>query len=230
MPLGGLQPLISGRTKKARCASARLGRGLVKECWIGRALLAAVIAAECAQVCLTVWFNYWNALFFDALQNKDLPAFWQQLMTFTVIAAAFIVVAVYQLYLNQWLQIRWRRWMTHRYLDHWLNDGVHYRMRLSGDAADNPDQRIADDITMFVDQTLTLGVGLLSAVTTLASFSVILWGISSQIPLSIAGYSFAVPGFSGVDRACLLTRGNGRRTPDRPRADRSQLQQAALWS
>jgi putative ATP-binding cassette transporter len=71
---------------------------------------------------------------------------------------------------------------------------MHYRMRLSGDAADNPDQRIADDITMFVDQTLTLGVGLLSAVITLVSFSVILWGISSQIPLSVAGYSLAVPG------------------------------------
>lgn len=171
-----------------------LGSWTVKESWIGRGLLAAVIAAQCAQVSLTVWFNYWNALFFDALQNKDLPAFWQQLITFAVIAAAFIVVAVYQLYLNQWLQIRWRRCMTHRYLDHWLADGVHYRMRLSGDAADNPDQRIADDIAMFVDQTLTLGVGLLAAVTTLASFSVILWGISSQIPLSIAGYTFAVPG------------------------------------
>lgn len=171
-----------------------LGSWTIKESWIARALLAAVIAAQCTQVCLTVWFNYWNALFFDALQNKDLPAFWQQLITFMVIAAAFIVVAGYQLYLNQWLQIRWRRWMTHRYLDHWLKDGVHYRMRLSGDAADNPDQRIADDITMFVDQTLTLGVGLLAAVTTLGSFSVILWGISSQIPLSIAGYTLPIPG------------------------------------
>ncbi len=171
-----------------------LGSCTVKESWVARALLAAVIAAQCAQVSLTVWFNYWNALFFDALQNKDLPAFWQQVITFSIIGAAFIVVAVYQLYLNQWLQIRWRRWMTHRYLDRWLEDGVHYRMRLNGDAADNPDQRIADDIAMFVDQTLTLGVGLLAAVTTLASFSVILWGISSEIPLSIAGYAFAVPG------------------------------------
>ncbi len=171
-----------------------LGSWTVKESWVGRGLLAAVLAAQGTQVALTVWFNYWNALFFDALQNKDLPAFWQQLITFSVIAAAFIVVAVYQLYLNQWLQIRWRRWMTHRYLDDWLDDGVHYRMRLSGDAADNPDQRIADDVTMFVDQTLTLGVGLLSAVTTLASFSVILWGISSEIQLSILGYILPVPG------------------------------------
>jgi putative ATP-binding cassette transporter len=172
-----------------------LGAWTVKEGWVGRALLAAVITAECAQVCLTVWFNYWNAHFFDALQNKDLPVFWQQLIIFAVIGASFMLVSVYQLYLNQWLQIRWRRWMTHAYLDRWLTDGVHYRMRLKGDPADNPDQRIADDIAMFIDQTLSLGVGLLSAVTMLASFGVILWGISSQVPLVIGDHEFAVPGY-----------------------------------
>lgn len=172
-----------------------LGAWTVKEGWVGRALLAAVITAECAQVCLTVWFNYWNAHFFDALQNKDLPVFWQQLIIFAVIGASFMLVSVYQLYLNQWLQIRWRRWMTHTYLDRWLTDGVHYRMRLKGDQADNPDQRIADDIAMFIDQTLSLGVGLLSAVTMLASFGVILWGISSQVPLVIGEHEFAVPGY-----------------------------------
>lgn len=172
-----------------------LGSWTVREAWVGRALLLAIVATEFAQVSLTVWFNYWNALFFDALQNKDLPAFWQQLIVFSIIAAAFILVSVYQLYLNQWLQIRWRRWMTHSYLDHWLGGGAHYRMRLKGEPADNPDQRIADDIAMFVEQTLSLGIGLLSAVTTLASFGVILWGISSQVPLVIAGYELAVPGY-----------------------------------
>ena len=68
-----------------------------------------------------------------------------------MLAAAFIVLAVYQLYLNQWLQIRWRRWMTNEYLDHWLADANHYRMQLLGDAADNPDQRIAEDIKQFIE-------------------------------------------------------------------------------
>ena len=76
---------------------------------------------------------------------------------------AFIVLAVYQLYLNQWLQIRWRQWMTKAYLGHWLDGANHYRMQLLGDAADNPDQRIAEDIQLFVERTLTIGVGLLSA-------------------------------------------------------------------
>ncbi|MBZ0209691.1 MAG: hypothetical protein K8F92_08550 [Hyphomicrobium sp.] len=121
--------------------------------------------------------------------------FWRQLILFAVIGAAFMLVSVYQLYLNQWLQIRWRRWMTHTYLDRWLTNGVHYRMRLKGDAADNPDQRIADDVAMFIDQTLSLGIGLLSAVTMLASFGAILWGISSQVPLVIGNHEFAVPGY-----------------------------------
>lgn len=171
------------------------GTYLVKEGWIGCGLLLAIISAQCGQICLTVYFNQWNAVFFDALQNKDLPTFWQQLIIFSVIAAAFIVIAVYQLYLNQWLQIRWRRWMTHCYLDRWLEDGLHYRMRLSGDAVDNPDQRISDDITQFIDQTLTVGIGLLSAIMTLASFCVILWGLSNEIPLSISGYDLAIPGY-----------------------------------
>ena len=172
-----------------------LGTWLVEERWLGCGLLAAVIAAQCAQVALTVYFNQWNALFFDALQNKDLPAFWRQLLVFVFIGAAFVVISAYQLYLTQWLQIRWRRWLTDRYLTNWLADGTHYRMRLSGDPADNPDQRIADDITMFVDQTLSLGVGLLSATMTLASFAVVLWGISSQVPLSLSGYVFTIPGY-----------------------------------
>lgn len=172
-----------------------LGSWAVKEAWVGRALLATVIGAELAQVGLTVWFNYWNADFYDALQNKDLPVFWRQLVIFAVIGAAFVLVSVYQLYLNQWLQIRWRRWMTHMFLDRWLENGAHYRMRLNGDPADNPDQRISDDVAMFVDQTLSLGIGLLSSVTMLGSFAIILWGISSQVPLSIGGYDFVVPGY-----------------------------------
>jgi len=102
---------------------------------------------------------------------------------------------VYQLYLNQWLQIRWRQWMTRRYLGEWLHDANHYRMQLQGDAADNPDQRISDDVKFFVDQTLSLGVGLLSSVVTLASFVVILWGLSAESPLTISGHVFAIPGY-----------------------------------
>jgi putative ATP-binding cassette transporter len=165
------------------------------ECWVGRGLLAAIIGIELAQVFLAVLLNQWNARFYNALQSKDLTSFWHQLIVFSIIAAIFIVIAVYQLYLNQWLQIRWRRWMTSHYIRLWLDQGAHYRMRLLRNLADNPDQRIADDIAFFIHLTLTLGLGLLSAATTLASFGVILWGISTRVPLTLEGYTLSAPGY-----------------------------------
>jgi vitamin B12/bleomycin/antimicrobial peptide transport system ATP-binding/permease protein len=105
------------------------------------------------------------------------------------------VLAVYQNYLNLWLQIRWRRWMTQTFMRQWLNTANHYRMQLLGDAADNPDQRIADDLQMFVQNTLSIGLGLLNSCVTLCSFVVILWTLSEEAPLHLFGASFAIPGY-----------------------------------
>ena len=161
----------------------------------GCGLLAAVIALELGGVFLTVLFNRWNNVFYNALQERNLAVFNYQIVYFCVLATFWIVLKVYQLYLNQWLQIRWRRWMTARYLGGWLHDANHYRMQLLGDAADNPDQRIADDTQRFVEQTLALGIGLLSSVVTLASFVVILWGLSNEAPLHLFGNDIPIPGY-----------------------------------
>jgi putative ATP-binding cassette transporter len=163
--------------------------------WAGRGLLAAVIAIELAVVFLTVLFNRWNNVFYNALQERNQAVFTYQIGYFCVLAAFWIGLKVYQLYLNQWLQIRWRRWMTDRYLGGWLHDANHYRMQLLGDAADNPDQRIAEDTQRFVEQTLQLGIGLLSAVVTLVSFVFILWGLSNAAPLHLFGRDIAIPGY-----------------------------------
>ncbi|OYX82514.1 MAG: ABC transporter ATP-binding protein, partial [Azorhizobium sp. 35-67-5] len=156
-----------------------------EERWIALGLLAAVIALELGWVYATVLLNKWNAAFYDAIQEKDFAAFKHQLLVFCAIAAGAICIAVYQIYLKQWLEIRWRRWLTRRYLDHWLTDETHYRLRLSGDAADNPDQRIAQDVNLFVSQTISVSVGLLGTLVSLASFSVILWGLSGEIDFAL---------------------------------------------
>jgi len=163
--------------------------------WPGRLLLGAVIAIELGLVAIDVLINQWNNRFYNALQDKNWDAFVYELGYFCVLAAIFIVLAVYQLYLNQWLQIRWRRFMTERYLRGWLDAGNHYRMQLLGDAADNPDQRIAEDIQRYVEQTLTIGIGLLSSVVTLGSFVVILWGLSETAPLRLFGTDMIIPGY-----------------------------------
>ena len=176
--------------------------------WPGRILLAAVVAIELSIVGITVLINEWNARFYNALQDHNWNAFVYQLGYFSVLAAIYILLAVYQLYLNQWLQIRWRRWLTAVYLDHWVEGANHYRMQLLGDAADNPDQRISEDIAQFIALTLAIGLQLLNSSVTLASFMVILWSLSAAAPLHLFGMSFAIPGYllwAALIYACIGT-------------------------
>jgi len=163
--------------------------------WAGRGLLVAVIAIELALVADDVLVNQWRNRFYNALQEKNWDGFVREIIIFTVLASASVVLSVYQLYLNQWLQIRWRNWMTTKYLGEWLQGPNHYRMQLQGDAADNPDQRVSDDVKLFVDRTLNIGVTLLSSIVTLFSFVIILWGLSAAAPLHAFGIDFAIPGY-----------------------------------
>ncbi|HEY7998306.1 MAG TPA: ABC transporter ATP-binding protein/permease [Pseudolabrys sp.] len=176
--------------------------------WAGRILLAAVIGIELSIVAITVLINEWNARFYNALQDRNWDAFVYQLGYFSVLATIYIVLAVYQLYLNQWLQIRWRRWLTNNYLDRWLQGANHYRMQLLGDAADNPDQRISEDIAQFIALTLNIGLQLLSSCVTLFSFMIILWSLSAAAPLHLFGMSFSIPGYllwAALIYACIGT-------------------------
>ena len=163
--------------------------------WPGRVLLGAVIGIELSIVAITVILNQWYNRFYNTLQNYDWDGFVSAILFFCVLAAIYTVLAVYQTYLNQWLQIRWRRWMTQTYLRQWLNTANHYRMQLLGDAADNPDQRIADDLQMFVQQTLSIGIGILNSVVTLCSFIVILWTLSEEAPVHLFGSGFVFHGY-----------------------------------
>jgi putative ATP-binding cassette transporter len=163
--------------------------------WAGRGLLVAVIAIELAVVYLNVLQNQWNLRFYNALQDYNWDTFVYEILYFTVLATVYTVIVVYQLYLNQWLQIRWRRWMTAQYLGDWLHQANHYRMQLQGDAADNPDQRMTDDVKLFVDRTLNIGLGLLNSIVTLASFIAILWGLSNAAPLHLFGQEYEISGY-----------------------------------
>ncbi len=161
----------------------------------GRILLASVVLIELALVGINVMINRWQANFYNALQDRAWDAFVNQIIIFLVLAAAFVVLAVYQLYLQQWLLIRWRTWMTHRYLDHWLTDSNHYRMQLLGDAADNPDQRIAEDVRLFAEKAISIGLRILGATVSFFSFVVILWVLSTEAPLRLFGQEVSIPGY-----------------------------------
>jgi len=166
-----------------------------EERWIARGLLLVVVGLSLGQVYLLVQLNTWNREFFDALQQFDYDAFLRLCLEFMVLATIFITAAVYSSYLQQMLQIRWRRWLTDGYVRDWLAGRAYYRMRLGESGTDNPDQRIADDLRMFVDQSLSLSLGLLRSVVTLASFITILWGLSGSFEFTVGGVELALPGY-----------------------------------
>jgi putative ATP-binding cassette transporter len=171
------------------------------EIWIGLGLLALIIGLRLFNVWIDIRFNRWNNDFYTALQKKDWETFaYQMFIVFSWIAALAIITGVYQSYFTQWLQIRWRSWMTGQYLARWMNAGTHYRMRLLGNPADNPDQRISDDVQRFIgggqgSGVLDIGVALLGQLVTLFSFLFILWNLSADAPIIVLGKSYFVPGY-----------------------------------
>ncbi len=166
------------------------------EKWTARGLLLAVIALNLITVALNVRLNAWNNDFYDALQQYNWPEFWRQFAIFGIIAFLLIVVAVYSLYLRQILHIRWRRWLTDRFLRNWLDNQAYYRMQLDHTTTDNPDQRISDDLDRFATITLALSLGLLSSCVTLASFVTILWTLSGALTIPLGGdVSIEIPGY-----------------------------------
>ncbi|MFO1156072.1 MAG: ABC transporter ATP-binding protein/permease [Rhodospirillales bacterium] len=172
-------------------------RGLtlrVPERWIARGLLCVVLFLNIIIVWLLKLVNDWNGRFFNALQDKNLEAFWAELRYFVVLAAMFIVIAVYRLWLRQMLQIRWRRWLTQIYYNEWLRNRTYYRMELASHGADNPEQRIQEDCDNFTAQTLAIGLGLISEVLTLITFTVLLWNLSGSITLPVFG-GIEIPGY-----------------------------------
>ena len=159
-------------------------------------LLIAVIGLNLGQVGLSVLFNYWRNAFYNAIQNYDEATFFYQLAVFSGLAVLWVLSGVYQTYLQQMLQIRWRRWLTNRYLGRWLGHRAYYRMQLTGSATDNPDQRISEDLRLFTDSTLTLSLGLLSSVVTLFSFIFILWSLSGPVTIPLGGgHGVTIPAF-----------------------------------
>jgi putative ATP-binding cassette transporter len=167
-----------------------------EEKWSAIGLLVSVVSLTLFSVWLSVRFNIWYNNAYNALQEYDAAAFWWQAIVFTMLAAAHVIGAVYRLYLRQVLEIRWRRWMTGRFLRGWLDDRAYYHMQLDKTATDNPDQRIADDLNMFTEYSLTLSLGLLNAAVTLFSFLFILWTLSGVLTIPLwGGSAIAIPGY-----------------------------------
>lgn len=163
--------------------------------WRARGLLAFVIGLNFASVYLLVRINSWYNEFYNALQEYQYGSFWPLVGEFTALAFLYIIIAVYAIYLRQMLQIKWRTWMTEKYLSGWMKHQVYYRLQVLGSDTDNPDQRISEDINQFVTLTLQLLLGFLKQLTTLAAFGVVLWNLSGALTVPIGSHEFTIYGY-----------------------------------
>jgi vitamin B12/bleomycin/antimicrobial peptide transport system ATP-binding/permease protein len=191
---------ISPRGKAPRDADSVSAWSLIKPYWVSEewkiawGLLAAVIVMNLTIVWINVRLNSWNAQFYNALQEKDVSHFPHLLVVFSVIAFSYIILAVYRTYLRQMLAFRWRQWITDRFLNDWFGELAFYRIERDR-LADNPDQRISDDLQAFASTTLTLSLDLLSTVVTLVTFVTILWTIAGAATVMLGGTPIVIPGY-----------------------------------
>lgn len=162
--------------------------------WSARALLALVIAMNLAIVYINVRLNSWNVAFYDSLQKRDAVAFRHALVEFSVIAFSYVVIAIYRIYCRQMLEFRWRQWLTNDYVCRWLGDHAFYRIERDR-LADNPDQRISDDLQGLASTTLALSLDLLSTLVTLFSFITILWTVAGALSFTLFGMPLRIPGY-----------------------------------
>lgn len=161
-----------------------------------RLYLAAIITLTIAAVYMTLLLNEWFNSFYSALQNYDSGAVYRGLLRFTGLAFAHIAFAVYSYYLQQRLALRWRKWMTKNYLAKWTGQQMYYRLEMfSQGTADNPDQRISEDINLFTARTLSFMSGLLRSATTIVCFIFVLWNLSEVLSFSAAGQEIHIYGY-----------------------------------
>jgi putative ATP-binding cassette transporter len=165
-----------------------------EERWSARVLLVSIIGLNLGLVYVNVMQNRANGALFTALQQHDGSGFYRAFGTVIMLIAVYLAVAVLRVFLDQTLQLRWRRWLTDKYVTRWLADRTFYRMRFSG-RIDNPDQRISEDVRLFIEKSMSLGFGLLSSLATLASFAAILWNLSGSIVVPLGGLSITIPGY-----------------------------------
>src|SRR5579862_853721 len=171
---------------------------------IAVAMVVFLVIINQAEVAIIVRLNFFNKAWFDAIERHDAATFWKQLLfIFTPYAFIYVSMTVIELFVQQMLVIRWRTWLTNHFTSRWLAHHNHYRVSLVEGQTDNPDQRISEDIFRFINggndgSSATYGlydfsILLISTVTTLVSFSIVLWTLSESF--TFPGTDVALPGF-----------------------------------
>jgi putative ATP-binding cassette transporter len=164
-----------------------------EERWTAWLMTGGVVALTLLQIGIAVRLNIWNRDFFNALEGRDWNAFLMQMGLFALLCGATMGVAVYQAYIKQLLQLRWRKWLNAKLVDQWLADGLHYQLTFIETGVDNPDQRISENVKHATEKAVEFALGFFEKAVTLVSFIGILWTVSGALEVSLWGNSSRSP-------------------------------------
>lgn len=175
---------------------------LVKSYWqsdqrfIAYFFFAVVVVMTITLVGLDLLVNKWYNYFYDALQAYDRHGVLRLVIVFTVLATFYILMVVYRYYIAQVFGLRWRRWLTNRFISRWLQNHSYYLIENFDGRTDNPDQRIQEDVGALVSSSMDLSMGLISAVTTFLAFIYVLWQLSGDLTVPLGSYgTINIPGY-----------------------------------
>ncbi|MFS2070822.1 ABC transporter ATP-binding protein/permease [Pseudomonas sp. CT11-2] len=157
--------------------------------------LTMAMLAVAGIIAIQVRWNEWSLGFYNSLQSLDAAAFGYHVVELLVLDVAFIACTMAKFQVQQRLLINWREKLTQAFLAKWLDSQRYYRSRFHSVTYDNPDQRIAEDCKIFVEQTLDLGLNLLQAIILVVLFCLIMWRISGTLEFEVAGHAVAIPGY-----------------------------------
>ena len=158
-------------------------------------MLAAILLLTLGEIGLTVRLTYWTKAFYTALEKHNYSEFVWQIKVFFMLVAVFIPTALSKSLITSFLQFRWRQWMTTKFLHNWVDHDSYYHVTLHKDKVDNPDQRISQDLNLLATLSMDLFLSFFREIVSLFSFAVILWTISTDIPLKLFGYTFKIQGY-----------------------------------
>ncbi len=157
-------------------------------------VMVIIIALTAGSIFIATSINTWYKEFWDTIQQYDVDAFGSQILVFVGLASVHVLVSVYKSYLCSKLAIDWRRWLTGKVMNEWLEHSTYYKLQLTDKNTDNPDQRIADDLNLYVTSTIALFLGTATDLAMVVTFSIVLWDLSTAVDFTLwNGYVLHLP-------------------------------------
>lgn len=142
-----------------------------------------IVTLTLFSVRLSLVHSTWYNNMYTSLQEFNQTVFWEQMILFCFIAGFSVTAALISYYLNQRFSINWIEWLNTELLEKWMDKRAYYKSQYMSNNLDNPDQRIQQDIQSYVKTTLSLSTGVIDAVTSMISYTILLWGLAGPMIL-----------------------------------------------